>query len=152
VKTPIAVLVADDHEAVRESVCRLLQASEDIRVVAEARDGREALQLAQQLRPDVVVLDISMPEMNGMDTLGKLRKRCPESQVVLLTMYVHPDLIRRAFNGGAAGYVLKQNMVSELERAVRAARAGRRFFRVDHEVSVPQRQDGLMGTVSGLIS
>jgi DNA-binding NarL/FixJ family response regulator len=145
VKKPMAVLVADDHEAVRERVRGLLEASKDIRVVAEAGDGREALRLAQELGPDVVVLDISMPALNGMEVLSELQERCPELPVVLLTMYVHPDLIRRAFNEGAAAYVVKKNMASELERAVRAAHAGQRFFSVDHEVCVPQPEDELFG-------
>lgn len=145
-RTPIAVLIADDHKAVREQVRMLLQANEDIQVVAEASNGREALRLAQQLRPDVVVLDISMPKMNGMDALSELHERCPELPVVLLTMYVHPSLVRRAFLNGAAGYVLKKSIVTELEQAVRAAEAGRRFFSVDHEVCVPGPEDSSFAT------
>jgi len=119
------VLLADDHVPFQESVRRLLAASFD--VVAVAGDGRQALDLASRLRPDVVVLDITMPDLNGFQTLEQLRRDCPETRIVFLTMHQDDEFVAAAIHGGAYGYVLKSRIYSDLIGAIGHALAGRLF-------------------------
>ncbi len=125
---PITVLLADDHAVVRDGLKVLLQQSADIRVVGEAADGREAVQLAQQLAPDVVIMDITMREMNGIEAARLLRETCPATRVVMLSMHSNAEHVFRALEAGAAGYVLKESAGEEVVEAVRAAHAGQRYF------------------------
>jgi DNA-binding NarL/FixJ family response regulator len=120
------VLLADDHIHVRESVSRLLAAAFDI--VATAADGRQALDLARRLRPDVVVLDVGMPELDGFQTLEQLRRDNPETRVVFLTMHSDDEFVAAAINGGAHGYVLKSRVHMDLISAIDHALAGRLFL------------------------
>jgi DNA-binding NarL/FixJ family response regulator len=124
----IKVLLADDHAVVREGVRLVLEKSKGIEVVAEAGDGREALRLAEQFRPDVAVLDIAMPEMNGTEAARRLAEECPATRVVILSMHATAEHIHRALAAGALGYVLKESAGAEVVEAVRAAAAGRRFI------------------------
>jgi DNA-binding NarL/FixJ family response regulator len=119
------VLLADDYIPFLESVSRLLAAAFD--VVAIAGDGRQALDLARRLRPDVVVLDISMPDLNGFQTLEQLRRDGPETRVVFLTMHGDDELVVAAINAGAHGYVLKSRIHLDLISAIDHALAGRLF-------------------------
>jgi len=119
------VLLADDHVDLLESVRRHLAAAFDI--VATAADGRQALDLARRLRPDVVVLDVSMPELDGFETLEQLRRDGPETRVVFLTMHADDEFVIAAINGGAHGYVLKSRIHLDLISAVDHALAGRLF-------------------------
>jgi len=120
------VLLADDHIHVLEAVSRLLAAAFDI--VATATDGRQALDLARRLRPDVVVLDVSMPDFNGFQTLEQLRRDGPEPRVVFLTMHSEDEFVAAAINGGAHGYALKSRMHLDLISAIDHALAGRLFL------------------------
>jgi two-component system response regulator NreC len=120
------VLLADDYIPFLESVSRLLAAAFD--VVAIAGDGRQALDLARRLRPDVVVLDISMPDLNGFQTLEQLRRDDPETRVVFLTLHQGDEFVAAAINGGAHGYVLKSRMRLDLISAIDHALAGRLFL------------------------
>ncbi len=119
------VLLADDHHAFLQSVNRLLAAAFDI--VALASDGRQALDLARRLRPDVVVLDIAMPHLDGFQTLEQLRRDDPETRVVFLTMHSDNEFVAAAINGGAYGYVLKSRVHLDLISAIDHALAGRLF-------------------------
>ena len=119
------VLLADDHSAFLESVSRLLAAAFDI--VALAGDGRQALDLARRLRPDVVVLDVAMPELDGFQTLELLRRDGPEARVVFLTMHREDEFVSAAINAGAHGYVLKSRTRLDLISAIDHALAGRLF-------------------------
>src|SRR6476646_2473838 len=119
------VLLADDHLAFLESVNRLLAAAFD--VVALAGDGRQALDLARRLRPDVLVLDVAMPELDGFQTLELLRRDDPEARVVFLTMHREDEFVSAAINAGATGYVLKSRTPLDLIRAITRALAGRLF-------------------------
>jgi len=119
------VLLADDHIEFRELVSRLLAPAFDI--VATAADGRQALDLARRLRPDVVVLDVAMPECNGFQTLEQLRRDGLETRAVFLTMHSDDEFVAAAINGGAHGYVLKSRMHLDLIRAIDHALAGRLF-------------------------
>jgi DNA-binding NarL/FixJ family response regulator len=119
------VLLADDHIDFLESVSRFLAATFDI--VATAADGRQALDLARRLRPDVVVLDVAMPGFNGFETLEQLRRDGPETRVVFLTMHRDDEFVTAAINGGALGYVLKSRIHLDLISAIDHALAGRLF-------------------------
>jgi len=124
----ITVLLADDHAVVRDGLRVLLQQSADIRVVGEAADGREAVQLAQKLKPDVVIMDITMRELNGIEAARLLRDLCPATRVVMLSMHSNSEHVFRALEAGAAGFVVKESAGEEVAAAVRAAHAGQRYL------------------------
>ncbi len=124
----ITVLLADDHAVVRDGLRVLLQQSTDIRVVGEAADGREAVQLAQELKPDVVIMDITMRELNGIEAARLVRELCPATRVVMLSMHSNSEHVFRALEAGAAGFVVKESAGEEVAAAVRAAHAGQRYL------------------------
>jgi DNA-binding NarL/FixJ family response regulator len=117
---PIRVLLADDHALVRAGLRRLLHDMEGVEVVAEAADGREALRLIEQVHPDVVLMDIVMPELNGLDATARVAARFPEVRVIILSMNASEEYVLQALKAGAVGYLLKDNSPAELEQAVRA--------------------------------
>jgi len=123
----ISVLLADDHALVCEGLRLILEKQKDIVVVGVAADGREAVRLVGKLHPDVAILDISMPEMNGVEAARHLAKHCPRTRTVILSMHSTTEHISRALAAGACGYVLKDSAGSEVVAAVRAAAAGRRY-------------------------
>lgn len=125
---PIRVLLAEDHNVVREGLCLLLNAQPDIEVVGEARNGREAVALARKCQPDVAVVDISMPELDGLQAASVIRAECPQTQVLILTMHESDAYFFRALEAGAAGYVLKKAASEDLIKAVRAVAQGEAFF------------------------
>ncbi len=124
----IRVLVADDHAVVRQGIRHVLGESPDVVVVAEAADGEEAVALALELRPDVVVLDITMPGLTGFDATKRLGEELPEARVVILSMHDHPEYVLEAVRAGARGYVLKDAEPAELREAVRAVHRGAEYF------------------------
>jgi DNA-binding NarL/FixJ family response regulator len=124
----IRVMVAEDHHLVREGICKLLEAAGDIKVIAEADNGQDALALYQHQQPQVLILDISMPQMNGLETLAQLQCLQPRPAVVVLSMYGDQDTVQRALQLGALGYVLKQAVAGELLAAVRAASLGSMYL------------------------
>jgi len=125
---PIRVLLADDHRIVRQGLRALLSAQPDIVVSGEVGDGRETVQLAESLQPDVVVMDISMPLLNGIEATRQIVSRAPEVAVVILSMHGGDEYILQALRAGASGYVLKQSADTELMMAVRAAQRGESFL------------------------
>jgi DNA-binding NarL/FixJ family response regulator len=126
--TPIRVLLADDHETVRQGLRLLIDEQTDMTVVGEAGDGRDAVVNARTLAPDVVVLDVSMPGMNGLEATKVLRGHTPAPAIVALTRYRDEAYVRELVAAGAAAYVLKQSASSELLRAIRAAASGRPYL------------------------
>lgn len=118
------ILLVDDHALVRSGLRVLLEQLEGLDVVGEAGDGREALAMVNQLRPDVVVMDIAMPEMNGLEALARIKQTHPETGVIILSMYTNPDHVRRALDGGADGYIVKAAAQQELEMGIRAVMRG----------------------------
>lgn len=124
----IRVFMADDHTVIRDGLRLLLEARGGIKVVGEAADGRAAVKQVEELEPEVVVMDISMPELNGIEATRQIRRACPSTQVVILSMHATSEHIFRALRAGAAGYVLKESAGQEVVDAVLAAHAGHRFL------------------------
>ena len=122
--TKIRVLIADDHAILREGIRALLNLSEDIEVVGEAADGREAVERCSRLDPDVVLMDIAMPGLGGLEATLEIRKENPRTKILVLTQYDDREYIRRFLKVGVAGYVLKKAAASELTAAIRAAHRG----------------------------
>jgi DNA-binding NarL/FixJ family response regulator len=120
----IRVLVVDDHAVVREGLRTFLSLQDGIEVVGEAGDGREAVAIAERERPDVVLMDLVMPRLDGVQAMRELRARVPRARVIVLTSFLEDDRLLPAIRAGAAGYLLKNVEPSELARAVRAADAG----------------------------
>ena len=120
----IRVLVVDDHAVVREGLRTFLSLQDGIDVVGEAGDGREAVAVAERERPDVVLMDLVMPRLDGVQAMRELRARVPRARVIVLTSFLDDDRLLPAIRAGAAGYLLKNVEPSELARAVRAADAG----------------------------
>jgi DNA-binding NarL/FixJ family response regulator len=117
----IKVIIAEDHNLVRQGILSLLETAPDIEVIGEAEDGEQAVQLVQQLNPDVLLTDIGMPRLNGIQAAEKIRELGLSTRVVILSMHSNKSLIRQSMRGGAKGYVLKSAIKSELMMAVRAA-------------------------------
>jgi DNA-binding NarL/FixJ family response regulator len=124
----IRVLLADDHTLVRAGIRVLLQTVPGIEIVGEAADGREALRLVAAEHPDVIVLDMMMPNLNGLDAAARIARVLPGTRVVILSMRADEDSVLRALRAGALGYVVKTDNPAELELAVRAAARGQRFL------------------------
>jgi DNA-binding NarL/FixJ family response regulator len=120
----IRIVIADDHLVVRQGMRTLLELEPEIEVVGEAANGAEALQAARALRPDVVVMDLVMPEMDGITATQLIRQELPETEVVALTSVLEGASVVRAIQAGAAAYVLKDTRADELHRAIKAAAAG----------------------------
>ncbi len=124
----ISVLLADDHAILRDGLKALLSASPSITVIADVGDGREAVNLSEKLQPDVAILDISMPGLNGIEATHLLREKCPQTRIIILSMHSSSEHVFRALQAGATGYLLKESAGGELEAAVRAVHAGRRYL------------------------
>jgi two-component system, NarL family, response regulator NreC len=126
--TKIRVLIAEDHETVRQGLKLLINSQADMEVIAEAGDGRAAVQRAESLKPAVAVLDISMPEMNGLAAARRIRECAPDTAVIALSRYRDNAYVKELLAAGAAGYVLKQSASIELLDAIRAAARGARYL------------------------
>jgi len=124
----ITVLLADDHTLVRQGFRALLEAEPDIAIVGEAGTGRQAVQLARKLRPDVVLMDIAMPLLNGLEATRQILKEIPNSKVLVLSSYSDDEYVHQLTEAGAAGYLLKEAVVNDLVKAIREVRKGRAFF------------------------
>jgi len=124
----VKILVADDHDIVRRGVKQLLTAQNGWTVVAQARNGREAVALAEEHKQDVVVMDISMPELNGLEATRRIHKQLPKTQLVVLTLHFSDQLIHDIVDAGARGYTMKSDADRDLVAAVDAVSRGRAFF------------------------
>jgi two-component system, NarL family, response regulator LiaR len=120
----VRILLVDDHAVVREGLRAFLGLQDGFEVVGEASDGEEAVQRAAELEPDVILMDLVMPKLDGVSAMRELRRRCPHSRVIVLTSFLDDDRLLPALEAGAAGYLLKNSQPTELARAVRAAQAG----------------------------
>ena len=124
----IRVLLADDHVIVREGLRALLDAQPEIEVVGEAGNGREAVRQVKKLKPDVVILDVAMPELNGIEATAQIHALRSETRVIILSMYSTREHIYRALKAGARGYLLKESAAQEVLEAVREVAAGRQYL------------------------
>jgi DNA-binding NarL/FixJ family response regulator len=124
----VRVLIADDHTLVRESLAGLLQGDAGIVVVAQAADGLETVEKALVTRPDVVITDLSMPRLGGLEVVRRLRETLPDTKVLVLTMHKEDEYVLQAVRAGASGYLVKDSAASELLAAVRSLHAGRGYF------------------------
>jgi DNA-binding NarL/FixJ family response regulator len=124
----LRILIADDHEVVRHGLCGLLKAHDGWEVCGEAKDGREAVEMAKQLKPDVVILDVGMPNLNGLAATRQLTQHNPNQKVIVLTITDTDQVIREALDAGAKGFVLKSDAARDLVAAVEALQRNRMFF------------------------
>ena len=125
---PIRVLLAEDHTIVREGLKALLDGRDDVVVVAEAHDGKQAVEQAKLHRPDVICMDLNMPQLNGVDATKAIRDALPDSHVLILSMYSTQEHVRPAIRAGAEGYLLKGQGLSDLVAAIKAVACGSAFF------------------------
>jgi two-component system response regulator NreC len=125
---PIRILVADDNSMVRRSIRMMLDAVDGLKVIGEAEDGREAINLVEELKPDVVIMDISMPNVDGLQATQVIHDMDTDAHVLILSMYATPTFVRQALRNGAAGYVLKRTLSDELLPALYRVHEGKRFL------------------------
>jgi DNA-binding NarL/FixJ family response regulator len=130
------IVLADDHELVRAGIRSILETFPSVRVEAEAGDGKQALELVRRLRPDVLLLDISLPGLNGLEVVERIQKLGLNTRILMLSMHSGPEYVARAIQSGAAGYLVKDSAVDELAAALESVLAGRRYLSdaLDHEV------------------
>lgn len=144
---PIRVLIADDHGVVREGLRAYLELEPDIQVIGEARDGLEAVRRAQELQPDVVLMDLVMPNMDGVDATQRIKESRPQTHVIILTSFLDDERVVPAIRAGATSYLLKDVAAADLARAIRGARAGQAQLhpevarRLMQQVTTPRKAD-----------
>ncbi len=132
----IRVLLVEDHNLVRAGIRSLLDSFQDIDVVGEAANGRDALRMTRQLGPEVVLMDISMPELNGMEATGRLKKCCPDSKVLMLSMHNDEEYVAQSLRAGARGYLVKDAATKELELAIHTLARGEIYISSSVSMSV----------------
>jgi len=125
---PIRILLADDHTIVRQGLARLLEDQPDLKVVGEATDGRMAMEKAIELKPDIVILDIAMPLMNGIEAAKRIRKDLPQTKILILSMYSHEHYIHELLETGISGYLLKDSSGRDIIKAIQAAMRDETFL------------------------
>jgi DNA-binding NarL/FixJ family response regulator len=124
----IKVLLADDHTVVRQGLRALLAAEEDIEIVGEAGDGRSAVQLVKKMMPDVALIDIAMPQLNGLEATRQITRSVPSTKVLILSSYSDDEYVQQLTEAGAAGYLIKQTAANDLLKAIREAHKGNAYF------------------------
>jgi DNA-binding NarL/FixJ family response regulator len=120
----VRILLADDHEIVRQGLVHILQAQKDFEVVGQAANGRQAVDLAVRLRPDVIIMDVSMPDLNGIDATHQIRREVPEARVIVLSMHHKRQFVLDMLREGARGYILKSDISDQLIQGIQAVMAG----------------------------
>jgi NarL family two-component system response regulator LiaR len=146
---PVRVLIVDDHPIVRQGLRTFLGLDPDFQVVGEGSDGAEALRLARELHPDVVLMDLLMPVMDGVTATASMRRELPDTEILALTSVVEDQLVVKAIQAGAIGYVLKDTQVADLRRAIKSAAAGQVVLspqiaaKLMHEISSPAAPETL---------
>jgi NarL family two-component system response regulator LiaR len=124
----ISLLIVDDHKMVRQGLRHLLEAEPDFRVIGEAGDGPAGLRLTESLKPDVLITDLRMEEMDGIEVTRRARLCSPDTRIIVLTMHLEAGLAREALQAGASGYVIKSSAIDELNEAVRSVASGGQFL------------------------
>ncbi|HEX4268461.1 MAG TPA: response regulator transcription factor [Steroidobacteraceae bacterium] len=151
--SPIRVLAVDDHPIVRRGIALLLSTEPDLKLVAEAASGREAIQQFRIHRPDVTLMDLQMREMGGVDAISAIRGESPEARIIVLTTYAGDAQARRAMQAGARAYMLKDSLDRELLETIRAVHAGKRFVspEVSYQLAEHVADDMLTATEVGVL-
>jgi DNA-binding NarL/FixJ family response regulator len=144
-KTQTTVLLAEDHAIVRQGLCALLNRDSSLKIVGEARTGREAVALAQSLRPDVIVMDIAMPELNGLEATRQILAVNPAARIIILSAHSDDEYVERTTAAGVAGFLEKQTSIESLSQAVAAVMQGNKFF----SPSITKRMPQAEGTTRG---
>ncbi len=139
---PISILLAEDHLIFRQDVRLLLESYPDLQIIGEATNGRDAVALAESLRPDIIVLDLVLPGMSGLEVLDRLCQRGPSVRIVILSMHAEDVYVRNALDHGVNGYVLKEDAFVHLVPALRAAALGRRYLSPLLEQQLRQSEGG----------
>lgn len=134
----VRVMIADDHAVLRQALRLLLESNDDIEVVADVSNGREAAAAAEELLPDVVLMDVVMPGLNGLDATRQIRKRCPNTRVLILSGYEEEEQILEALRAGASGYLIKESDIGELLLAIQSVSRGNTYF----SSSLSEREHG----------
>jgi DNA-binding NarL/FixJ family response regulator len=124
----IKILTVDDHPILREGIAAVIQGEKDMLIVGEASNGREAIEMFRSKRPDVALMDLQMPDMNGIDAIATIREEHPQARIIVLTTYEGDVLARRALKAGATGYILKDMIRTELLGAIRTVHLGKRYI------------------------
>lgn len=133
------VLIVDDHGIVRQGLKALIKKQADVEVVGEAEDGKEAVELASRFTPDVVIMDVTMPNLNGIDATRAIVRKCPNAKVIALSMHADKTIIREMFKAGAYGYVLKSYLFDELNKSLEAIKKGEYY--ISPHIAVLIRED-----------
>jgi DNA-binding NarL/FixJ family response regulator len=123
------ILVVDDHEVVRRGICSVLATESSLTLCGEAVDGKDAVEKAKVLRPDIIVMDITMPQMNGLDATREIKRLLPETEIVIVSQHEAPEMVRQAFNAGGRAYVAKSTVARELLAAIAKVNKGEPFVK-----------------------
>jgi DNA-binding NarL/FixJ family response regulator len=124
----VKLLVADDHKIFRQGIKKLLEEESDLQVVGEASDGREAVKKATELKPDVILMDIAMANLNGLEATRQIKKQLPSAKVIMVTMHKNEEYVLQSFQAGASGFILKEGAVEELVSAIRSINSDKSFL------------------------
>jgi DNA-binding NarL/FixJ family response regulator len=125
---PVRILLADDHTIVRQGLARLLEEQQNFKVVGEAVNGQDAVEKAEKLKPNIIIMDIAMPRMNGIEAAKRIRKQMPETKIIILSMYSHEHYIHELLECGVSGYLLKDSGGQDIIKAIRAALKNETFL------------------------
>jgi len=144
-------VLADDHTLVRAGIRALVEKLPNVKVVGEAKDGREAILLVRELQPDLVLMDIAMPGLNGLEATARICKEIPKVRVIILSMYANEEYVREAIEAGAAGYLVKKSAAVELEQAITAVAGGENYFSPLVSATVINNRGGRLSADRALI-
>src|SRR6266404_2493039 len=152
-KNIIRILTVDDHPLLREGIAAILALQSDMQLVGEAEDGTQAIKIFRELRPDVTLMDLQMPILNGVETIARIRKDFPDARIIVLTTYAGDVQALRAMRAGAAGYLLKGALRRDLLDAIRAIHGGRRYLspEIAQQIALHSSEDGLSEREIGVL-